>query len=118
MPDPQPRFEIPDAWAGKGRCPLCGASGLQVRHVSGAPDQMTCIRCRAAFEVEQDGARIRLTDVPLRLGWTFISTKPTTLNLPVGMYMGYVEFGASLSITQVSGPATVGNVVFAAISCE
>ena len=326
MSEPLPRFEIPDAWAGKGQCPLCGAAGLQVRHVSGAPDRMTCVRCRAAFEVEPGGARIRLRDVPLplfaplvgawltmaevtqqarslvasaekrsppapspatdsppatppvsreliakiqelralgnsprqiqaildrsvsspeemqaalaemarlervkraregrtlwlvgssvavaivlmigaawivglrntssavtgtpgtplapnlppalltlippgvtvlpaptvfvqtaapapggssgpvacptiavgaaklfggeasnwsydsqSLGWTFISTKPTTLNLPAGMYMGYVEFGASLSVTQVGGPATVGNVVFAAISCE
>jgi hypothetical protein len=342
MPEPQPRFEIPDAWAGKGQCPICGAPGLAVRHLPGAPDQMTCARCQASFEVEQNTSHIRLTGVPLpalsplvgawltmaevmqragspsastknqpahppslaivspptpiepalppplspeliakiqelralgnsprqiqgileksvsspeelqsalaeldRLerakkaresrtvwvvgslaglalvimmgaamifsrgaantantarngtppasgaaatsaapnippalqtlippgvtvvaaptvfvqtaapaasggntrpaacptiaagaatlfggiasnwtydsqnrGWTFISTSPTTLNVPQGMYVGYLEFGASINITQVSGPATVGNVVFAAVSCE
>ena len=47
-----------------------------------------------------------------------VSSQPTTLNAPAGMHKGYVMFGKSLDMPQVDGPATVGNLVFAALSCE
>jgi hypothetical protein len=37
---------------------------LAVAHVAGAPDQMQCAACGSAFEVEAEGARLRLVQLP------------------------------------------------------
>ncbi len=62
-----PRSTIPDAWAEKGRCPLCQAARLRVLHTAGAPDQLACARCGLAFELEAGGARLRVRALPARL---------------------------------------------------
>lgn len=54
------RMEIPDAWAAKGRCPICNNSSLCIAHQPGFPDEMDCSTCGCAFEVESDGPAIRL----------------------------------------------------------
>jgi hypothetical protein len=57
---------IPDAWAAKGHCPVCGGTPLQLRHELAA-DQLACGRCGAAFEVEDGGPRIRIQRLPARI---------------------------------------------------
>lgn len=60
----QPRAAIPDDWASKSRCPLCQATPLRLLRESGLPDRLACVRCGAAFLVEQGGSRICFTDLP------------------------------------------------------
>lgn len=60
-----PRYDLPEAWTGKGACPVCRARGrLSVVHQSATPDQMWCAACDAAFEVESGGAHVRLVRLP------------------------------------------------------
>ncbi|MCC7359905.1 MAG: hypothetical protein IT317_10530 [Anaerolineales bacterium] len=60
-----PRHELPEAWTGKGACPVCRTRGrLSVVHQAAAPDQLWCAACDAAFEVESDGAHLRLMRLP------------------------------------------------------
>lgn len=64
---PEPRASLPPAWAKQGRCPVCAGGLLEVRHQPPpAPDQLACLRCDTAFEVEANGARVRLTHAPPR----------------------------------------------------
>jgi hypothetical protein len=52
-------------------------------------------------------------------GWMLFSTSgPVTVRVPANMTLGYLEIGQSLSITDISGPATVTNVYMGALSCE
>jgi hypothetical protein len=52
------RVHIPDEWALKARCPVCGGVPLKVQRQEGKPDQMKCERCHSAFEVEDGSSRI------------------------------------------------------------
>ncbi len=63
----KPRFTIPDEW-GKGRCPVCNATPMQVVHSPDAPDQIVCSHCGLACEAEEGGPRIRPKKVPSELG--------------------------------------------------
>ncbi len=60
---PMPKQEIPDAWA-RGRCPACGATGLNVTHLPDMADYLSCARCEVSFEVENGGRYVRLKYVP------------------------------------------------------
>ena len=59
-----PKWEIPDVWAGNGRCPACGAPRLKVTHLPDHPDYLACAGCEISFEVENDGRRIRVKWLP------------------------------------------------------
>ncbi len=66
-PDSQktaPLTNIPAAWADKGRCPVCAGNNLQIIHTPGRADRLSCPRCNTRFEVENGGARVRLTQLP------------------------------------------------------
>lgn len=67
MPAILPRATIPDDWALKSLCPLCGAAPLHVQREPDLPDRLTCARCGSAFLVEQGGSRICFTDLPAAL---------------------------------------------------
>ncbi|MEP7359587.1 MAG: hypothetical protein ABI847_20205, partial [Anaerolineales bacterium] len=63
-----PRYQLPDAWSGKGVCPVCRTAGsLRVAQQSVLPDRMECGVCGAAFEVQSGGTRIRLLVLPKAL---------------------------------------------------
>jgi hypothetical protein len=59
----QPLAMLPDAWAEKGRCPVCGSAPLAIERRLEA-DRLACGRCGTAFEVEDGGPRIRLARLP------------------------------------------------------
>jgi hypothetical protein len=69
QPDPIARDEIPSDWAKVGHCPACQSAPLQVVHLLNATDYLICRKCELAFEVELDGARIRIKNVPDQLGF-------------------------------------------------
>jgi hypothetical protein len=50
----------------------------------------------------------------------FSNGEPVTVRVPANMTLGYllVEPGLNMSMTNVSGPATVENVFFGAIICQ
>ena len=64
---PNSRLNIPDEWANHARCPICEQLPMRVEHGSNVPDQMTCPRCGASFELEQGGSRILMTAMPQAL---------------------------------------------------
>src|SRR5689334_3171190 len=68
-PERMPRKEIPDAWAGSGRCPACGAAPLKVVHLPSPADYLICPACELSFEVELNGGNIRIKNVPDQLGF-------------------------------------------------
>ena len=58
-------LRLPDAWSGKGACPVCRSSGsLRVAHQSILPDRMECAVCGTAFEMQSGGPHIRLLVLP------------------------------------------------------
>jgi len=61
---PTPKRDIPDGWAKNGRCPACGAAGLNVTHLPDMADYMSCTKCEISFEVETGGRYVRLKYVP------------------------------------------------------
>ncbi len=64
----QPREHIPDAWAHRGPCPICGrAKALSILHKRDAPDQFVCDHCEAAFELHASGSQIRVVVLPKAL---------------------------------------------------
>ena len=60
----KPRPTLPDAWAEKSHCPICGMIPLWVLHQQTAPDEMNCPRCGTAFQVESSGRYLFLTQTP------------------------------------------------------
>jgi hypothetical protein len=84
--DLTPRRGIPDAWVGNGHCPICGAGGFSVVHLTGYADYFVCKHCELSFEVEQGGKLVRLKHIPddydqvydkLRFRWVELSTVRT-----------------------------------------
>ncbi len=59
-----PRPTLPDTWAEKSHCPICGMIPLWVMHQKDAPDEMNCPRCGTAFRVENAGLHLFLTQTP------------------------------------------------------
>jgi hypothetical protein len=52
-------------------------------------------------------------------GWMLFSTSgPVTVHVPANMSLGVLQFGDSLSMTDIPGPALVTDVYLGAISCE
>ncbi|MBI5296311.1 MAG: hypothetical protein HY869_12620 [Chloroflexi bacterium] len=81
-----PKRDIPDAWAGNGLCPICGAGGFSVVHLAGYADYFVCKHCELSFEVEQGGKLVRLKHIPddydqvydkLRFRWVELSAVRT-----------------------------------------
>ena len=63
-----PRYHLPDAWSGKGTCPICRTPGrLRIAHQTILPDRMECAVCGAAVEVQSGGPHIRLLTLPQAL---------------------------------------------------
>lgn len=60
----KPRLILPDSWAEKSHCPICGMIPLWVLHQQNAPDEMNCPRCGTAFRVENAGRHLYLTQSP------------------------------------------------------
>jgi len=58
------RQNIPDAWAEHACCPLCGAAKMRVQHAAAGVDQLRCLACGLAFELEMDGARLHVSRWP------------------------------------------------------
>jgi hypothetical protein len=58
------RPTLPDSWAEKSHCPICGMIPLWVLHQQAAPDEMNCPRCGTAFQVETAGRHLYLTQTP------------------------------------------------------
>jgi hypothetical protein len=58
------RQTIPDAWAERARCPLCGAARMRVQHPASGADQLRCMACGLAFELEMEGARLHVACWP------------------------------------------------------
>ena len=59
-----PRPTLPDTWAEKSHCPICGMIPLWVLHQQSAPDEMNCPRCGTAFQVDTVGRHLYLTQTP------------------------------------------------------
>lgn len=64
MNDFQPRPTLPESWAEKSHCPICGMIPLWVLHQHQSPDEMNCPRCGTAFRVERAGQHLYLTQTP------------------------------------------------------
>lgn len=58
------RNTLPDSWAEKSHCPICGMIPLWVLHQQSAPDEMNCPRCGTAFQVDTVGRHLFLTQTP------------------------------------------------------
>ncbi len=54
---------IPDEWANKARCPVCGGAPLKVRRQPQTADQMVCVRCHSSFEIEEGGGKLWFTAI-------------------------------------------------------
>jgi hypothetical protein len=102
-PQPLPRNEIPEAWAGRGHCPACDATPLRVVHLSGSADYLLCARCELSFEVAENGGAIRIkqfseklefAEGELRYRWVQPATLPKLL-----------ENRAKILQEKVTGPA-------------
>jgi len=59
----QPLALLPDDWAARAHCPICGHAPLQIERQLEA-DRLNCARCGTAFEVEDGGPRLRLVRLP------------------------------------------------------
>jgi hypothetical protein len=59
-----PRFNLPETWAARARCPVCSAGILQVVRQPGEPDRMACNNCQSVFQVEQNGGHVRFVKLP------------------------------------------------------
>jgi hypothetical protein len=55
---------IPEEWANRSRCPVCGSVYLSLKRSYEAPDQLACDTCKARFEISQDGCRVRVMVPP------------------------------------------------------
>jgi rubredoxin len=62
-----PWKDIPDAWAEKGTCPVCGAKPLKAVHLPDLPDYFLCTKCELSFELETNFKAIRVKNIPEKL---------------------------------------------------
>jgi len=61
---PQPKLLIPEEWANRARCPVCGSVYLSLKRSYSDPDQLACDTCNARFEISQDGCFVRVIIPP------------------------------------------------------
>jgi hypothetical protein len=99
--------EIPDKWAEKGHCPICGNLSLRVIHHPEVADHLACVFCGCAFELEADGPHIWL----LRIGPKY----QTTLMPAEGIWISMIELRRIL-MTQPANPISVPEIIPTRIS--
>ena len=61
---PQAKLLIPEEWANRARCPVCGSVYLSLKRSYSDPDQLACDTCNARFEISQDGCFVRVMFPP------------------------------------------------------
>jgi hypothetical protein len=62
--NPNPKMQLPESWAEKMACPICGSRPLGVFHPSGHADRFACQSCETSFELEDAGKRVRFVTLP------------------------------------------------------
>ena len=60
----QAKLLIPEEWANRSRCPVCGSVYLSLKRSYKDPDQLACDTCKARFEISQDGCYVRVIIPP------------------------------------------------------
>jgi hypothetical protein len=64
LDDSEPKMQIPETWASKMACPVCGSRPLGVFHPTGHADRFVCQSCETSFELENNGTRVRFITLP------------------------------------------------------
>lgn len=62
--NPSPKMQLPELWAEKMSCPVCGSRPLGVFHPSNHADRFACGSCETSFELEDAGKRLRFVTLP------------------------------------------------------
>jgi ribosomal protein S27AE len=62
--NPSPKMQLPETWAEKMTCPICGSRPLGVFHPSNHADRFACGSCETSFELEDAGKRVRFVTLP------------------------------------------------------
>lgn len=62
--NPNPKMQLPETWAEKMTCPICGSRPLGVFHPSNHADRFACGSCETSFELEDAGKRVRFVTLP------------------------------------------------------
>ncbi len=62
--NPSPKMQLPELWAEKMSCPVCGSRPLGVFHPSNQADRFACGSCETSFELEDAGKRLRFVTLP------------------------------------------------------
>jgi hypothetical protein len=62
--NPNPKMKLPENWAEKMVCPVCGSRPLGVFHPTGHADRFVCGSCETSFELEDAGKRLRFITLP------------------------------------------------------
>jgi len=62
--NPNPKMQLPEAWAEKMSCPVCGSRPLGVFHPTNHADRFACGTCETSFELEDAGKRLRFVTLP------------------------------------------------------
>ncbi|NMB55727.1 MAG: hypothetical protein GYA15_13610 [Leptolinea sp.] len=62
--NPNPKMQLPEAWAERMVCPVCSSRPLGVFHPSGQADRFACSSCETSFELEEGGKRVRFVTLP------------------------------------------------------
>jgi ribosomal protein S27AE len=57
-------MQLPETWAEKMTCPICGSRPLGVFHPSNHADRFACGSCETSFELEDAGKRVRFVTLP------------------------------------------------------
>lgn len=76
--NPNPKMQLPETWAEKMACPVCGSRPLGVFHPSNHADRFACGSCETSFELEEAGKRVRFVTLPqgvtpwMRSQWVLI----------------------------------------------
>lgn len=86
---------------------------------SGAPESSACPRSPEAAAGLFGGAAGDWRYDEAGHGWMLFSgANLITVRVPANMVAGYMEFGQSLNLSQVDGPATLDGVNMVVVSCE
>ena len=64
LDESEPKMQIPENWAAKMACPVCGSRPLGVFHPTGHADRFVCQSCETSFELENNGTRVRFITLP------------------------------------------------------
>jgi hypothetical protein len=100
MDDSQPKAQIPETWATKMSCPVCGSRPLGVFHPTGQADRFICQSCETSFELEDIGTRVRFVTLPQ-------GVTPWMRSKWVALEEALKEFAAHQNETLIVPPVTV-----------